>query len=67
MVLMTKFDVHDGYYNIWIKLEDRWKAAFKTPFGLFKPNVMPFGLTNALAAFQKFMDRIFALLKHKYS
>jgi hypothetical protein len=65
-VLMTKFDVRDGYYNIRIKPEDRWKATFKTPFGLFKPNVMPFGLTNAPAAFQKFMDRIFASLKCKY-
>jgi hypothetical protein len=65
-VLMTKFDVHDGYYNIRIKPEDRWKAAFKTPFGLFEPNVMPFRLTNAPAAFQKFMDHIFASLKCKY-
>jgi hypothetical protein len=63
---MTKFDVWDGYYNIRIKPEDRWKAAFKTLFGLFEPNVMPFGLTNAPAAFQRFMDRIFAELKHKY-
>jgi hypothetical protein len=62
-VLMTKFDVRDGYYNIRIKLEDRWKAVFKTPFGLFEPNVMPFGLTNAPAAFQRFMDCIFAELK----
>jgi hypothetical protein len=65
-VLMTKFDVQDGYYNIRIKPEDRWKATFKTPFGLFEPNIMPFGLTNAPAAFQKFMDCIFVSLKHKY-
>jgi hypothetical protein len=65
-ILMTKFDVRDGYYNIRIKPEDRWKAAFKTPFGLFEPNVMPFRLTNAPAAFQKFMDWIFAELKRKY-
>jgi hypothetical protein len=65
-VLMTKFDVRDRYYNIRIKPEDRWKAAFKTPFGLFELNVMPFGLTNAPVAFQKFMDCIFASLKRKY-
>jgi hypothetical protein len=63
---MTKFDIQDGCYNIRIKPEDRWKATFKTPFRLFEPNVMPLGLTNALAAFQKFMDRIFTLLKCKY-
>jgi hypothetical protein len=63
---MTKFDIQDGYYNIKIKPEDRWKAAFKTPFGLFEPNVMPFGLTNTPAAFQKFMDHILASPKRKY-
>jgi hypothetical protein len=65
-MLMTKFDIQDRYYNIRIKPEDRWKAAFKTPFGLFEPNVMPFGLTNAPAAFQRFMDCIFMSLKQKY-
>jgi hypothetical protein len=65
-VLMTKFDVRDGYYNIRIKPEDQWKATFKTPFGLFKPNVMPFGLINAPAALQRFMDQIFTPLKCKY-
>jgi hypothetical protein len=63
MAIMTKFNVQDGYYNIRIKPEDRWKATFKTPFGLFKPNIMPFGLTNIPATFQKFMNCIFASLK----
>jgi hypothetical protein len=63
---MTKFDICNRYYNIRIKPEDRWKATFKTPFGLFEPNVMPFGLTNVPAAFQRFMDRIFVELKCKY-
>lgn len=45
--------------NILIKPEDRWKAAFKTKYGLFEPNVMLFGLTNSPATFQAFMDDIY--------
>jgi hypothetical protein len=64
--LFTKFDVQLGYHNIWIKEEDQWKAAFKTPYRLFQPNVMFFGLTNSPATFQWFMDWIFHSLKNKY-
>ena len=49
--LFSKFDIHWGYNNIRIKEEDRWKAAFKTPFGLYEPTVMYFGLTNSPATF----------------
>ena len=34
----TKFDVCWGYNNICIKEGDEWKAAFKTPLGLFEPS-----------------------------
>jgi len=40
-----------GYNNIWIKEGDKWKAAFLTPEGLFKPTVMFFRLTNSPATF----------------
>ena len=49
--LFTKFDIRWGYENIRIKKEDQWKAAFKTPLGLFQPRVMFFGLTNSPATF----------------
>jgi hypothetical protein len=45
-VLFSKFDVCEGYNNIQIVPEDRWKTAFKTHRGLFEFNVMPFGLCN---------------------
>jgi hypothetical protein len=48
-----------GYNNVLIKKEDRWKAAFKTPYGLYQPKVMFFGLTNSPATFQRTMDRVF--------
>jgi hypothetical protein len=59
-------DIRWGYHNIQIREEDQWKAAFKTPYGIFKPKVMFFGLTNLPPTFQRFMDRIFVPLKQRY-
>jgi Reverse transcriptase (RNA-dependent DNA polymerase)/RNase H-like domain found in reverse transcriptase len=64
--LFTVFDVRMGYNNVLIKEEDRWKAAFKTPYGLYQPRVMFFGLTNSPATFQQTMDRVFRRLCNKY-
>jgi Reverse transcriptase (RNA-dependent DNA polymerase) len=55
----TKFDVRWGY-NIRIKTEDLWKAAFKTNQGLFEPTVMFFGMCNSPATFQAMMDSSFS-------
>ena len=55
----TKLDVWWGFNNVRIKEGDKWKAAFRTNRGLFKPLVMFFGLTNSLATFQTMMDNIF--------
>ena len=41
-----------------IKEEDKWKTAFTTPKGSFKPMVMFFSLTNSLARFQTMMNEI---------
>lgn len=54
----TKLDLRSGYNNIRIKDGHQWKAAFKTPRGLFEPNVMFFGLKNSPATFQAFMHDI---------
>jgi hypothetical protein len=51
--------VHWGYNNVQIKKGDKWKAAFKTNKGLFKPTMMFFGMCNSLATFQAMMDNIF--------
>jgi hypothetical protein len=42
--LFTMLDIWWGYNNIQIHPDDHWKAAFKTPFGLYIPKVMPFRL-----------------------
>jgi hypothetical protein len=53
-------DVRWGYNNVRIQKRDKWKATFKTKFGLFEPTVMFFGLCNSPATFQRMMDGIFA-------
>ena len=64
--LFTALDIWWRYHNICIRDEDQWKAAFKMPYGLFKPKVMFFGLMNSPPMFQRFMDQIFAPLKRWY-
>jgi hypothetical protein len=58
-MLFTKFDVRWGYNNIQIREGDKWKAAFLTPKGLFKPLVMFFRMTNSLATFQTMINTEF--------
>ena len=56
-----KFNLRWGYNNIRIKEDDKWKAAFLTPQGLFEPLVMFFSLTNSPATFQAVMNEIFRM------
>ena len=42
-----------------MKEGDKWKAAFQTNEGLYKPLVMFFSLINSPATFQTIMDAIF--------
>jgi hypothetical protein len=51
--LFSKFDIREGYNNIQLVPEDRWKAAFKTHIGLFQPTVMVFGLQGAPGTFSR--------------
>ena len=58
MEVFSKFDVRWGYNNICIREGDKWKGAFKTSRGLFKPKVMFFSMSNSPASFQHFMNHI---------
>ena len=41
-----------------IKEGDKWKAAFTTPEGSFKPTIIFFGLTSSLATFQTMINEL---------
>src|SRR5882724_2017947 len=56
----TKIDLQHAYHLVRVAAGDEWKTAFRTRYGSFEWLVMPEGLTNAPAAFQRFMNNIFA-------
>ena len=64
--LFSKFNIHAGYNNIWIRKEDQHKAAFKTPLETFIPTVMTFCFCNAPSIFQRAMNCDLAPLRQKY-
>ena len=56
--VFTKIDLRWRYNNVRIREGDKWKAAFTTLEGSFKPTVMFSGLTNSLAIFQVIMNKL---------
>ncbi|EEB88861.1 hypothetical protein MPER_13116 [Moniliophthora perniciosa FA553] len=56
----TKLDLRHAYHLVRIAEGDEWKTAFRTRYGSYQWNVIPEGLTNAPAAFQRFVNSIFA-------
>ena len=56
----TKINLWHAYHLVHIAEGDEPKTTFWTRYGSYEWCVMPFGLTNAPAAFQHFMNEIFA-------
>jgi hypothetical protein len=64
--VFSKVDLHLGYHQIKIHLEDVPKTAFSTRYGLYEYLVMSFGLTNAPAHFMYLMNSVFMLELDKF-
>ncbi|KIN98833.1 hypothetical protein M404DRAFT_30984 [Pisolithus tinctorius Marx 270] len=58
--IYSKIDLCHAYHLVQIGAGDEWKTAFRTRYGSYEWLVTPFGLTNAPAAFQQFVNSIFA-------
>jgi hypothetical protein len=57
--VFSKIDLHSGYIQIKIRVEDISKMAFTMRYGLYEYLVMSFGLTNAPAHFMYLMNSVF--------
>jgi hypothetical protein len=64
--VFSKVDLHSGYHQIKIHLEDVPKTTFSTRYGLYEYLVMLFGLTYAPAHFMYLMNSVVMLELDKF-
>jgi hypothetical protein len=57
--VFSKIDLHSGYHQIKICVEDIPKTTFTTRYGLFEYLVMPFGLMNLVSHFMYLINYVF--------
>ena len=66
VVLFSKFDLHEGYYNVAVEEGLQDILAFKMTNGLYASIVMPFGPTNCPTVMQKVINHVFQPLYNQY-
>jgi hypothetical protein len=64
--VFSKIDLHSGYHQIKICVEDIPKTVFSMRYGLYEYLVMSFGLINALAHFMYLMNSVFIVELDKF-
>jgi hypothetical protein len=64
--VFSKIDLHSGYYQIKIRIEDIPKTTFSMRYGLYEYLVMPFVLTNALTHLMYLMNSVFMEELYKF-
>jgi hypothetical protein len=64
--IFSKVNLHSGYHQIKIRLEDIPRTAFSTRYGLYEYLVMSFRLTNAPAHFMYLMNSVFMSELNKF-
>jgi hypothetical protein len=64
--VFSKIDLHSGYHQIKICVEDIPKTVFSMRYGLYEYLVVSFGLINALAHFMYLMNSIFIVELDKF-
>jgi hypothetical protein len=64
--VFSKIDLHPGYHQIRICVEDIPKTAFSTRYRRYEYLAMSFGLTNAPTHFMYLMNSVFMLELDKF-
>lgn len=54
----TKIDLENAFYHLWLRDGDQWKAAFRTPHGVYEPLVVMQGMKNGPGEFQLWIEHI---------